>query len=138
MERKIELGGWLLQRLRKSKENPQTWWAIGRLGIREPVYGSAHQVVPVDTAQLWLQQLLDQNWKQTEPAAFAGALITRKTGDRERDLGKALRGEVIERLIAVKAPATWVAMVRELVELTAADEKRLLGDSLPVGLKLLD
>jgi len=28
-------------------------------------------------------------------------------------------------------------LVRDVVDMTAADEKRLLGDSLPVGLKLL-
>ena len=95
-------------------------------------------MVPTGTAEQWLQQLLLQDWKKTEPAAFVAALISRKTGDRERDLEQTLRAQVVERLTAVKAPATWVAMVRELVELSAADEKRLLGDSLPVGLKLLN
>ncbi|MEN8179011.1 MAG: Hsp70 family protein [Pseudomonadota bacterium] len=137
VERKIELGGWLLQRLRKSKENPQTWWAIGRLGAREPVYGSAHQVVPLGEVEQCLQRLLSQDWKKITHAAFAAALIARKTGDRERDLSDVLRRQVIERLTAVKAPASWVAMVREVVELSKSDEKRLLGDSLPVGLKLL-
>lgn len=134
---KIELGGWLLQRLHKPKENVQTWWAIGRLGAREPVYGSAHQVVPREIAEAWLEQLLTQDWKQVEPAPFAAALLCRMTGDRERDLGEAVRQQVMERLQASKAPPSWVAMVREVVELTAADEKRLLGDSLPVGLKLI-
>ena len=56
-EGKIELGGWLLQRLKKPRENVQTWWAIGRLGAREPVYGSAHHVVPAATAEQWLEEL---------------------------------------------------------------------------------
>jgi hypothetical protein len=136
-ERKVELGDWLLQRLRKPKENVQGWWAVGRLGAREPVYGSAHQVVSAATAEHWLELLLAQNWKQTEPAAFAATLITRMTGDRERDLDEGTRNRVIERLTAVKAPSSWVSMVQDVVDLTAADEKRLLGDSLPVGLKLL-
>ena len=137
LEHKIEIGGWLLERLCKPKENVQTWWALGRLGAREPVYGSAHQVVPIESAVQWLEQLLAKDWKQTEPAAFAATLIARMTGDRERDLDAGLRKQVIERLTAVKAPASWMAMVRDVVDLTAADEKRLLGDSLPVGLKLL-
>jgi len=136
-ENKIEAGEWLLQRLHKPKENVQSWWAIGRLGAREPAYGSAHQVVPVEVAEQWLQRLLAQDWKQTEPAAFAAALLTRLTGDRERDIGGPLRDQVIERLNAVKAPPSWVRMVREVIEFSSADEKRLLGDSLPVGLKLL-
>jgi hypothetical protein len=134
---KIELGGWLLLRLTKPKENPQTWWALGRLGAREPVYGSAHRVVPREIAEQWLEQVLTQDWKQVEPAAFAAALLSRMTGDRERDLDSSLRARVIEGLSAAKASPSWIAMVREVVELTEADEKRLLGDSLPVGLKLL-
>jgi hypothetical protein len=134
---KIELGGWLLQRLAKPKENPQGWWAVGRLGAREPAYGSAHQVVPREIAEQWLESLLSQDWKQVEPAAFAAALLGRKTGDRARDLSEAMRSRLLERLQASKAPASWEEMVREVVELSEADEKRLLGDSVPVGLKLL-
>ena len=137
VDHKIEIAGWLLQRLRKPKENPQGWWAIGRLGAREPVYGSAHRIVPAEIAEQWLERLLAVDWKQIEPAAFAAALIARMTGDRERDLAGAVRNQVIDRLTAVKAPNSWVEMVREVVELSAVDEKRLLGDSLPVGLKLL-
>jgi hypothetical protein len=94
-------------------------------------------VVPPQIVEQWLQRLLNQDWKQVEPAAFAAALLSRKTGDRERDLDEALRERVIERLTAAKAPPSWLAMVREVVELSEADEKRLLGDSLPVGLKLI-
>lgn len=137
VENKIEAGEWLLRRLRKPKENVQTWWAIGRLGARQPAYGSAHQVVPPEVAEDWLQQLLALDWKQMESAAIAAALLTRMTGDRERDIGASLRDRVIERLVTIKAPPSWLKMVREVIELSAEDEKRLLGDSLPVGLKLL-
>jgi hypothetical protein len=138
VEKKIEVGEWLLKRLGKPKENIQTWWAIGRLGAREPVYGSTHQVVPVKIAEQWLLQLLDQDWKKKEPATFAATLLTRMTGDRERDIGSTMRSRVSERLRAVKAPLSWVKMVNEVIELSAVDEKRFLGDSLPVGLKLLE
>jgi molecular chaperone DnaK (HSP70) len=134
---KIEVGEWLLKRLRKPKENIQTWWAIGRLGAREPIYGSTHLVVPVKVTEQWLLELLDQDWKKKEVAAFAATLLTRMTGDRERDIGSAIRNRVMGRLRGVKAPPSWVKMVNEVIELSAVDEKRFLGDSLPVGLKLL-
>jgi hypothetical protein len=138
VEHKIEAGEWFLKRLAKPKENIQTWWAVGRLGAREPIYGSIHKIVPVVVAEQWLLKLLDQDWKKKEPAAFAATLLTRMTGDRERDIGSAMRNRVSERLRAVKAPPSWVKMVNDVVELTAVDEKRFLGDSLPVGLKLMD
>ena len=135
--RKIELGEWLLERLAKPRENPQTWWAVGRLATREPVFGSAHQVVPPETAAAWIGQLLARNWAEVEPAPFAAALIARRTGDRERDLPPELRREVAERLRTIKSSPAWARMVLEVVELEIVDQKRLLGDSLPQGLRLV-
>lgn len=137
VERKIELGGWFLERLSKPRENLQTWWAVGRLGMREPAYGSAHRVVPPEVAAEWLERLLARDWRRTGPAAFAAAVIARMTGDRSRDIDADLRARVAERLVAIKAPAAWSTMIRETVALAAADERRILGDSLPAGLKLL-
>jgi hypothetical protein len=48
-----------------------------------------------------------------------------------------LREEVLRRLGAPGAPPAWTAMVREVVELDQASETRMLGDTLPPGLKLL-
>jgi hypothetical protein len=59
------------------------------------------------------------------------------TGDRSRDIDAALRDEILRRLAAVGAPASWSAMVREVVQLDPGEEKRLLGETLPPGLKLL-
>jgi hypothetical protein len=60
------------------------------------------------------------------------------TGDRKRDIDITIRNQVSDRLRAIKAPPSWAKMVNEVIELSAVDEKRFLGDSLPVGLKLLD
>lgn len=137
MEHKVEVGGWLLERLRKPKENVQTWWAVGRLGAREPFYGSAHNVVPAAIAAQWLEQLLAVDWKKAEPAAFAATQIARMSGDRERDIDAALRERIIEKLHAAKASPAWSGMVREVVELDETDEQRVFGESLPPGLKLV-
>jgi predicted secreted protein len=59
------------------------------------------------------------------------------TGDRSRDIDATLREEILRRLAAAGAPANWRAMVREVVQLDQADEKRMLGDALPPGLKLI-
>lgn len=135
--RKAEVGEWLLERLRKPSENPQTWSAVGRLGARVPFYGSPHTVVPQDVAVRWLQRLLELDWKKVAPAPFAAALIARLSGDRARDLDPEMRGQVAARLEAAKAPASWSRMVREVVELEEADERRVFGESLPPGLKLI-
>jgi hypothetical protein len=134
---RIEVGRWLLERLQRPGENPHTWWALGRVGARESLYGSAHNVVPPDIAAEWLAAVLALDWKAVEPAAFAAAQIARLSGDRARDLAPALRDEVARRLTAIRAPQSWITMVRETVSLDDADRRRSFGESLPPGLKLI-
>ncbi len=132
-----DIGHWVLERLQRPGENPQTWWALGRIGARVPLYGSAHTVVPPDVAGEWLAALLALDWKAVEPAAFAATQIARMSGDRARDLPAALREAVAQRLVATHAPASWIAMVREAVQLDEADQRRSFGEALPPGLKWL-
>ncbi|EDZ98402.1 putative chaperone protein, HscA/DnaK [Burkholderia sp. H160] len=136
-ERKIELGEAVLARLKKPAENHQSWWAVGRIGARQPFYGSAHSVVPPEVAAQWLDAILALDWKKVDPAAFAAVQIARMTGDRSRDLPDVLRASVVRRLEAASAPRAWITMVSEVVTLDNADEGRVFGESLPVGLKLI-
>lgn len=136
-ERKIELGEAVLTRLQKPSENHQSWWAVGRIGARQPFYGSAHSVVPPAVAAQWLDAILKLDWKKVDPAAFAAVQIARMTGDRSRELADDLRATLVRRLEAVNAPRAWITMVSETVALDNADEGRVFGESLPVGLKLI-
>ena len=112
-------------------------WGLSRVGARQPFHGSAHDVVDATTVAQWLAAILALDWKKVEPAGFAAAHLARMTGDRTRDIDDTLRAEILRRLSAVGAPANWSAMVREVVQLDQADEKRMLGEALPPGLKLL-
>ena len=94
-------------------------------------------VVPADAAAGWLQTLLQLDWKAVAPAAFAAAQIARLSGDRARDLPAELREEVIRRLVAVKAPPSWIRMVGEVVALDEADQRLSFGADLPPGLQLI-
>jgi len=134
---KTELGRWLLQRLSKPGEPAESWWALGRVGARVPFHGSVHNVVSRSTAEEWLVQILNRDFKKEPHAGFAAALIARLSGDRERDIDPALKQRAIERLRAGKAPDSWIGMVSEVKELSEADEKRIFGEALPPGLKLI-
>ncbi|HOE40738.1 MAG TPA: Hsp70 family protein [Rhodoferax sp.] len=146
---KVEIGEWLLRRLQKSQtasarrngadvaDDSRTLWALGRIGARQPFYGNSHDVVPPDTATAWVETLLALDWKRIEPAAFAATHLARVTDDRARDLPLTLRESVMARLTGMGAPAIWVEMVRQRVELDAATEHRALGESLPPGLILM-
>ena len=145
---KAEIGDWLVKQImempggakidaRAAARFGRYLWALGRVGARQSFHGAAHEVAPSAFAESWLGRLLQLDWKKIEPAGFAAAHIARMTGDRSRDIGQAVRDEVLRRLSSSGAPASWSAMVREVVELDQAVETRMLGDALPPGLKLL-
>ena len=134
---KVEIGDWMLAQLQAAPDQRLMLWALGRVGARVPLQGSAHEVAPAEAAARWVAWLLSLDWRRIEPAAFAAANIARLTGDRSRDLDDALRQQVASRLQDVRAAPAWRTMVLEVVQLDAADEQRVLGDSLPPGLKLL-
>lgn len=137
VEHKIEVGEWLLGTLQAGSGKGPGWWALGRLGARQPLFGSAHQVVPPEVAGRWLEALLAIDWKKIEPAAFAATQIARLTGDRARDLPESLRERVLERLKAINASAQWILQIGTVIELDKADQRRAYGESLPSGLRLL-
>ncbi|MBP1203932.1 molecular chaperone DnaK (HSP70) [Duganella sp. 1411] len=157
---KAEIGAWMLSRLdaatraaakaganktragaadagKAEASQARFLWGLSRVGARQPFHGSAHDVVDSGVAAQWLAAILGLDWKKVEPAGFAAAHLARMTGDRSRDIDEALRAQILRRLAAIGAPANWSAMVREVVQLDQADEKRMLGESLPPGLKLI-
>lgn len=134
---KIRLGEWFVTRLGKSGETSTTWWALGRVASRVPFHGSAHSVVPKDTAEQWLQFILKEDWKKNPNAAFAAVMLARMSGDRARDIDDAMRQQVIEKLKLAKASALWLSLVTDVVTLDEGENKRVFGEALPVGLKLI-
>jgi molecular chaperone DnaK (HSP70) len=140
---KAEIGAWMLGQIEQAVAAKadavlaRHLWGLSRVGARQPFHGSAHDVVATETVAHWLSTILALDWKKTEPAAFAAAHLARMTGDRTRDISPDLREEVIRRLNVIRAPANWIAMVQQVIQLDQANEKRILGDSLPPGLKLI-
>ncbi|MYM25284.1 Hsp70 family protein [Duganella sp. FT135W] len=138
---KAEIGAWMLEQLQQEKKSEaargRLLWGLSRVGARQPFHGSAHDVVDTTIVEQWLDAVLALDWKKVEPAGYTAAHLARMTGDRSRDISDSLRAEVLRRLNASTAPATWSAMVREVVQLDQADEKRMLGEALPPGLKLI-
>jgi molecular chaperone DnaK (HSP70) len=137
-DRKARVGGHIVERLAKHGAPVQTWWALGRLGARVPFHGSAHNVVPAGVVASWIETALAQDFTKVPQAAFAAATMARRSGDRVRDLPPDVAERVAARLEAGGVSPAWVRMVREVSHLEAADEKRVFGESLPPGLRLLD
>jgi hypothetical protein len=115
-------------------------WCLGRLGARVPLYGLANTVVHRETAERWIRALLGRQFapgRETSDAIFALAQIARVANDRARDIDDALRAQVLGRLTELGADEPTLQPVREYHELQSAQQVQALGDSLPIGLRLL-
>jgi hypothetical protein len=136
---KTELGGLLLDVLPKRKMEPvrpAVLWTLGRVGARVPVYGPLNVVVPTETAGDWTARLLEL--LPDEPlAAWALMQLTRRTGDRYRDISDKLRGRVVESLTGRDAPAHLIKLVAEGGELDVAEQSQAFGEALPKGLRII-
>ncbi|HEX4355576.1 MAG TPA: heat-shock protein Hsp70, partial [Polyangiales bacterium] len=135
---KAELGEWLLARLATAALSAASGqWSLGRIGARAPWYGSAHTVISIETASSWLERLLALDLRKSEQAPFAIAQLARLTQDRARDLPEVLRDHAATALARLPGNEPWVKLIREGGQLSASEESRVFGESLPAGLRLL-
>ena len=136
-KQKAELGDALLALLEKKKVPDQSFWALGRLGARVPLYGPIEGVLARKIAEKWLERVMAMPWKG-EAHALAAAEIARASGDRARDLDEALRRRLADRLRAGFVEGERLArLVLEPTAREAREERLAFGDSLPSGLRLV-
>jgi molecular chaperone DnaK (HSP70) len=133
--RRAMLGEWVVEKT-WTNEDARLWTAIGRVGARVPVYASVHHVVPVRNAEAWIERLLRLKWEGVATAQHAAVQLSRVTGDRARDVNERLRKEIEKRLVAMNAKESWIRAVRELAEVGEEERVAILGEGLPIGLKL--
>jgi molecular chaperone DnaK (HSP70) len=135
--RRSQLGGWVLERTWTDRD-PRLWSAIGRLGARVPAYASVHHVVAPHVVERWLDHLLREKWDSVPTAAQAAVQLARRTGDRARDVSDRVRQEVLGRLVAARTVDASVRAVRDVVPVEESERAAFFGDSLPLGLRLVE
>jgi molecular chaperone DnaK (HSP70) len=135
--RRAELGSWVLERTWTDRDH-RLFSAIGRIGARIPIYASVHHVVAHSIVERWLDHLLREKWEELPAAAEASVSLARMTGDRARDVGASIRAEVEKKLVRMGAREEWLRAVREVAHPEGADRTQFFGESLPVGLRLVD
>ena len=134
VERKIEVGQWLLHALKKPSENLQSWWAVGRIGARAAVLRQRAR----RRAARYRGRLDRCDPRARLEEGRAGRV--RRRADRQDDrrpfarpaLRPSRRSRAAART-AANASRSWIEMVNEAVELNQADEGRVFGESLPAG-----
>jgi molecular chaperone DnaK (HSP70) len=139
VEDKTLLATWFLNKaLNNNPFNQAHWWAFGRLTARSLFYGSNHKIIPRAQAEQWLPKLLELDWNKESMIAFAAVMLCRKTGDRLLDISDHFVLQVVDKLNKSKVPESWLSLVTEVQSLSEVESKRVFGDALPVGLKLIN
>ncbi|MEJ7591839.1 MAG: Hsp70 family protein [Planctomycetaceae bacterium] len=111
-------------------------WSLGRIGGRVPVYGPLNLVVPLGSITNWIDVLLRTGDLHDSATQLALMQLTRRTHDRFRDVDETLRQRVADRLTAAGANRHLVALITEGGTLESEEASLILGESLPVGLRL--
>ncbi len=110
-------------------------WTLGRLGSRVPVYGPLNVLLPVEVVEAWVQRIVaEESWPDS--ATFAIVQMTRRTGDRYRDVSEATRRAALEWLRGCNAPGHYLELVEQGGELQANERALALGESLVRGLQI--
>ncbi len=129
---KIQLGEALIERIISDKGEHYDFWALGRIGARHLVYGSAGQVIPKNICTKWVEALLLKMDDKKADVAFALKQLCRKTDHRELNLSEDLVGRVREQL----SDENFGNEVDGKDELSSSELEMVLGDRLPPGLVL--
>lgn len=134
------LGEPLLKLARRSPVPPYVFWALTRLGARTLIYGPLNALVHPEVVGRWLDSILTfRPGNESERLAWTFCLseLARRTGQRALDIDDERRQRVLSLLTEQQVPERWLQMVKEVTEREGEEQGQLLGDSLPIGLRLL-
>ncbi len=113
-------------------------WALGRLGIRVPLYGPINTTLNPMVVEPWVEQLLtmDPQAQDDQGTAFCLMQLCRRTGDRYRDVDENLREATLNWLRKGHASNHFLQLVEQGGDLAEEEAGQAFGESLPTGLRL--
>jgi molecular chaperone DnaK (HSP70) len=136
---KIPLGEALVKQVRRSPAPTYVFWSLTRIGARVLFYGPLNAVLHPETVGGWIDQLIafqPGHESETRDRAFCLAELARRTGQRALDLDEERRAHLLTVLKETDVPEAWRRMVEEVVASEGAEQARMFGESLPIGLRL--
>jgi molecular chaperone DnaK (HSP70) len=111
-------------------------WALSRLAARVPVYGPLNSVLRAEIVEPWIRSLISDAMIDDPVAQLAIMQMSRKTGDRYRDISDELRELVLSRLAITTIRLEFVELIEHGGSLDSETADLVLGESLPAGLVL--
>lgn len=131
---KMRMGDALVERILKGSPATYDFWALGRIGARHLLYGSAGQVIPRDICTKWVEKLLAHKpaAENHEAMIFLLRQLARKTDHRELNLGES----TLQKILDAYPQSDLKEWLLEERILTPSEQEQVFGDQLPSGLVL--
>lgn len=134
---KTELGNMALKlAFRKDALSSAAIWALGRIGVRVPLYGPLNELVDAECAAQWAVSLTKL------PAANTTLLLAlmqlcRKTNDRYRDIDSESREKILSFMKLNRASPHFIQLIEVGGVLDEEEQDEVFGEVLPRGLRLV-
>lgn len=130
---KTKLGTAILERVISRIACEADFWALGRIGARHLLYGSAVNVIPKQLCEQWILSLLDKCEVNDQLSNVISQLI-RKTDESGLNISQS----VIDRVLIKfqdHAQRDYLQTIAKTVSKLSQEEQELsFGDQLPLGL----
>ncbi|MCB5162785.1 hsp70 family protein [Marinomonas algarum] len=126
---------WLLKRLQKTSEPDTAWWTIGRIASRHLLSGQQDRRIDEEVLFPILDKVIKEDWKKRKQAGLAAVLMTQMSVG-ESDTLSGYRKKVAKKLKKDKCPPQWLERLESKVEINTDELNALVGESLPMGLRL--
>ncbi len=133
---KVALAKSLLPQLKSGKNQGNLFWTLSRLGARDLLYGSVDRVVPSIEVNRWIHQVIKKTWKKNDPVENMVVQMSRKTGDRTRDLDQEGIDVVLKWLEQRNAGGNLIKRIQTKVDFAFKEKNAQFGERLPAGLVL--
>lgn len=133
---KTKVGNLLIERITSGKAIPAEYWALGRIGARHLLHGSAINVVSKEAVQKWIQGLLQSKSLDLNQIALLMSQLARKTGNRELNLSQTTIDNILQKFEAHPEQTHLKSILEKEAPLTHSEQNYLFGEQLPVGISL--
>ena len=135
-QNKVEVGNILTNRI--AKLEPYEYWVLARLGNRHLFHAPINNIVPIQNIQKWLGKII--NSKHSDRALgdklFAISCMARMTDNRAINVDEKILKDSLNYLENNKASINWIEHLKKIKQDTVAEQGRIAGDSIPLGLAL--
>ena len=133
---KVVLAKSLLPILKPGKKQDNMFWVLSRLGARELLYGSVDRVVPAKEVIKWIHPIMKKTGQKNVPVENMMVQISRKTGDRTRDMDQETVLKIVDWLRDRNAKKSSIRAMTEKMKIAAQEKNAQFGEKLPAGLVL--